>query len=112
MPPTPQAGDGPQVEAAAAGLAEGLRQRGVLRAFGAAASVPKRAYTLEELRLNKIQPEQFLAPTDTTLSGVRNVLQARGAAGRRRRAGHLLVWWWRRRPSPAGGVSAALDACA
>ena len=39
------------------------------------AQVPKRAYTLQELRLNKIQPEQLLAPTDSTLSGVRNVLQ-------------------------------------
>lgn len=37
--------------------------------------MPKRAYTLEELRLNKIQAEQFLAPQDTTLSGVRNVAQ-------------------------------------
>ncbi len=42
--------------------------------------VPKRAYTLEELRLNKIQPERFLSPTDNTLSGVRNVLQVRGVS--------------------------------
>lgn len=27
--------------------------------------MPKRSYTLEELRLNKIQPEQLLSPTDT-----------------------------------------------
>lgn len=37
--------------------------------------VPKRAYSLEELRLNRIQPERFLAPRDNTLSGVRNLLQ-------------------------------------
>jgi hypothetical protein len=43
--------------------------------------VPKRAYTLEELRLNRIQPEQFLAPSDATLSGVRNVLQGGYLAG-------------------------------
>lgn len=39
--------------------------------------VPKRAYSLQELRLNKIQPEQFLAPKDTTLSSVRNIVQVR-----------------------------------
>ncbi len=44
------------------------------------AQVPKRAYTLEELRLNKIQPERFLAPKDNTLSGVRNVLQVKATA--------------------------------
>lgn len=46
-----------------------------------AAQVPKRAYSLEELRLNRIQPEQFLAPKDGTLSGVRNVLQGGYLAG-------------------------------
>ncbi len=39
--------------------------------------VPKRAYSLQELRLNKIQPEQFLAPKDTTLGSVRNIVQVR-----------------------------------
>jgi len=43
--------------------------------------VPKRSYTLEELRLNKIQAEQLLSPTDETLSGVRTGLQAAGLAG-------------------------------
>lgn len=33
--------------------------------------MPKRSYSLEELRLNKIQTEQFLAPQDTMLAGVR-----------------------------------------
>ncbi|EFN53352.1 hypothetical protein CHLNCDRAFT_25833, partial [Chlorella variabilis] len=42
---------------------------------------PKRTYTLAELRLNKIQPEEFLAPTDSTLSGVRNVVQGGFLAG-------------------------------
>lgn len=44
--------------------------------------MPKRAYSLQELRLNKISPEQFLAPKDTTLSGVRNVVQVGGQAVR------------------------------
>lgn len=50
----PQAGDGPQVEAQAASLAADLHARGALRAFGGAAQVPKRTYSLEELRLNKV----------------------------------------------------------
>jgi hypothetical protein len=37
--------------------------------------VPKRIYTLEELRLNKIEPEKLLSPQDNTLGNVRNVLQ-------------------------------------
>lgn len=44
--------------------------------------MPKRAYTLEELRLNKIQTEKFLAPKDTTLSSVRNIVQVRACRGR------------------------------
>ena len=43
--------------------------------------IPKRSYTLEELRLNKIESEQLLSPTDDTLSGVRSSLQLGGLAG-------------------------------
>ena len=43
------------------------------------AQVPKRIYTLEEMRLNKVEPTALLSPTDDTLNGVRTVLQARGA---------------------------------
>ena len=42
----------------------------------AAAQVPKRIYTLEEMRLNKVEPTALLSPTDDTLNGVRTVLQA------------------------------------
>lgn len=63
------------------GLAGQLKASGVLRGFGAAQLVPKRAYTLEELRLNKIEPTAFLSPVDTTLSGVRTTLQAAFLAG-------------------------------
>lgn len=38
--------------------------------------VPKRQYTLEELRLNSIEAERLLSPTDNTLSTVRTALQA------------------------------------
>lgn len=37
--------------------------------------VPKRIYSLEELRLNKIEAERFLSPADETLNTVRTVLQ-------------------------------------
>lgn len=65
----------------AVALAEQLREEGTLRSFGAARSVPKRAYTLEELRLNKIEPTAFLSPQDTTLNGVRTILQLAYLAG-------------------------------
>jgi hypothetical protein len=44
--------------------------------------VPKRIYTLEEMRLNKVEPTALLSPTDDTLNGVRTVLQASGAQRR------------------------------
>jgi hypothetical protein len=39
--------------------------------------VPKRAYSLEELRLNNIEAERLLSPRDNTLSSVRTRLQVR-----------------------------------
>jgi hypothetical protein len=68
-------------DAGALSLAGALKASGVLRAFGAAQQVPKRAYTIEELRLNKIETREFLAPEDATLNGVRNLLQASFLAG-------------------------------
>lgn len=65
----------------AVAMAISLRDRGILRAFGTASQIPKRVYTLEELRLNKIETQNFLAPGDTTLNGVRNMLQAAFVAG-------------------------------
>lgn len=69
-------------EREALALVEALkgRPRG-LRAFGTARQVPQRSYTLEELRLNKIDTKGFLSPTDSTLSGVRRALQLSLAAG-------------------------------
>ena len=72
-----QAQEGEAGEAAALQLVAGLREQGVLRAFGGARQVPKRQYTLEDLRLNRIEPARFLSPTDNTLTTVRTVLQAR-----------------------------------
>ena len=72
-----QAQEGEAGEAAALQLVAGLREQGVLRAFGGARQVPKRQYTLEDLRLNRIEPARFLSPTDNTLTTVRTVLQVR-----------------------------------
>lgn len=72
--------EGPAAEGEATRLAASLAEQGLL-SFGRAQQVPKRTYSLAELRLNKIQPEQFLAPTDSTLSGVRNLLQGGFLAG-------------------------------
>lgn len=52
-----------------------LKEEGTLKAFGAAQQVPKRIYTLEELRLNQIEASKLLAPKDNTLNSVRNVAQ-------------------------------------
>ncbi len=43
----------------------------------AALQIPKRIYSLEELRLNKIEAEKFLSPKDDTLGTVRTILQVR-----------------------------------
>ena len=45
-----------------------------------AMQVPKRLYTLEELRLNDVRPEEFLSPEDSTLNTVRTVLQVKSGS--------------------------------
>ncbi|KIZ05461.1 hypothetical protein MNEG_2489 [Monoraphidium neglectum] len=55
--------------------------RGLLRAFGRARQLPKQQYSIEDLRLNKIEPEKLLAPNDESLNRVRNILQGAAAAG-------------------------------
>ncbi|KXZ55411.1 hypothetical protein GPECTOR_3g62 [Gonium pectorale] len=70
-----------RAEAAAVSLASRGRELGLLRGFGCGRPVPKRIYTLEELRLNRIEAEKLLSPKDTSLNAVRNVSQAAAAAG-------------------------------
>lgn len=43
--------------------------------------MPKRIYTIEELRLNKLEPEKLLSPTDVSLNTVRNIAQGTAATG-------------------------------
>ena len=46
-----------------------------MRGFGKGRQVPKRLYSLEDLRLNKIEPGQLLLPTDDTLGQLRTGFQ-------------------------------------
>jgi hypothetical protein len=50
-------------------------------AFGRARMLPKRDYSIDELRLNKIEPEKLLSPKDTSLIAVRNGAQLAALAG-------------------------------
>ncbi|CAI5998462.1 unnamed protein product [Closterium sp. NIES-64] len=49
--------------------------------------VPRRSYTIEELKLHYIDPARMLAPRDTTLAGVRQGGQLALLAG-------LIATWW------------------
>lgn len=71
----------PDAEAKALELIGKLKEAGVVKAYGGAQQIPKRLYTLEELRLNNLRPEEFLSPEDSTLNTVRTILQAGGLAG-------------------------------
>mmetsp|Transcript_8407 Transcript_8407/g.14414 ORF Transcript_8407/g.14414 Transcript_8407/m.14414 type:complete len:345 (+) Transcript_8407:113-1147(+) len=62
-------------------LAKNLKIQGVLRAYGSGRQVPKRSYTVEELRLNKIQTTSLLSPEDKSLKRVRSGMQAAFLSG-------------------------------
>ncbi|KAK3014117.1 hypothetical protein RJ639_007909 [Escallonia herrerae] len=54
---------------------------GGLRCFGAARQVPQRLYTLDELKLNGIEPSSLLSPVDTTLGSIERNLQLAAILG-------------------------------
>ena len=58
-----------------------MRNSAQLRGFGNGRLTPKRDYTLAEMRLNKVEPQAFLSPRDTTLEAVRTQAGAALAAG-------------------------------
>ena len=68
-------------EADAVALLRKAVEAGDVRGFGRAARVPRRQYTLADLRLNKIDPPAVLSPTDATLNGVRDKLTLFAGAG-------------------------------
>ena len=70
-----------------------LKQTGALRGYGAARLVPRRDYALSELKLNGIEAENLLSPTESTISGLRDVLG---------RAALVLVGGWVLSSHPSG----------
>ena len=70
-----------------------LKQTGALRGYGAARLVPRRDYALSELKLNGIEAEKLLSPTESTISGLRDVLG---------RAALVLVGGWVLSSHPSG----------
>ena len=51
-----------------------LAETGALRGFGNARAVPRRDYSLAELKLNDVEPEKLLSPTESTVSGLRDLI--------------------------------------
>ncbi|EFJ50337.1 hypothetical protein VOLCADRAFT_103923, partial [Volvox carteri f. nagariensis] len=70
-----------RAEAAAVAMAARGRELGLLRGFGAVRQVPKRLYSIEELRLNRVETEKLLSPKDTSLNAVRTQAQVAAALG-------------------------------
>lgn len=50
-----------------------LKASSAIRGFGAARLIPRRDYALSELKLNDIEAEKLLAPTESTISGLRDL---------------------------------------
>ena len=59
----------------ATSIAERLSAEGQLKGLGQGREIPKRLYTIEELRLNRIDTTALLSPEDSTLDGVQTQLQ-------------------------------------
>lgn len=54
-----QASGTPEDEAAAVALVRDYKAQRTIAAFSAGQQVPKRNYTIEELRLNNVEPEKY-----------------------------------------------------
>ena len=67
--------DSQQEQDAATQIVERLKGQGQVQGFGGASEVPKRLYTIEELRWNRIETTELLAPSDGTLNTVQTQLQ-------------------------------------
>ena len=70
-----------------------LKQAGDLRGYGGARLVPRRDYALSELKLNGIEAEKLLSPTESTISGLRDLIS---------RAMVVLVGGWVFAAHPSG----------
>ena len=67
--------------ASATKIVRELQEEGLLGAFSRAEGVPKRSYTLQDLRLNKIEPAALLSPTENYLEKVSTYCQRAYVAG-------------------------------
>jgi hypothetical protein len=56
-------------EAQAVDIVACMQSAGTLRGYGAARLVPRRDYALAELKLNGIEAEKLLSPTESTIAG-------------------------------------------
>eukprot|EP00240_Pyramimonas_obovata_P005931 CAMPEP_0118935528 /NCGR_PEP_ID=MMETSP1169-20130426/15691_1 /TAXON_ID=36882 /ORGANISM="Pyramimonas obovata, Strain CCMP722" /LENGTH=327 /DNA_ID=CAMNT_0006878577 /DNA_START=241 /DNA_END=1224 /DNA_ORIENTATION=+ len=72
---------GGKAEQEALDIVDTLRAADTWQGFGRGSGVPKRQYSLADLRLNNIEPEALLSPTDTTLEGVRKACTFAAVAG-------------------------------
>lgn len=63
-------------ETKAVALARELAARGALQGFGRGRRIQKQAFTLMDLRLNKIEAEKLLSPEDTQIAPAETAVQA------------------------------------
>ena len=70
-----------EYEDKAISLVTSARDAGLFVGFGRGLQIPKAIYSIQELRLNKIEPEKLLSPEDKSLNAVRNVTQGAALAG-------------------------------
>lgn len=70
-------GNSSESENSAVALLRSAIEEGVVVGFEGAQQVPKRDYTLAELKLNRIDASKLLSPVDNTVSTTRTALQVR-----------------------------------
>ena len=52
-----------------------LQSRGIVLGFEKAQQIPKRDYSLADLRLNKIETEKLLTPQNNTVNNTKSAMQ-------------------------------------
>jgi len=61
-------------EAEAVDIVACMQWEGRIRGYGAARLIPRRDYALSELKMNGIEAEKLLSPTESTISGLRDII--------------------------------------
>ncbi|GMH33016.1 hypothetical protein BSKO_00850 [Bryopsis sp. KO-2023] len=73
--------DSAESESSVVALLRSLAEEGVLLGFDGASQVPKRDYSLAELKLNNVDTTKLLAPEENTITSTRTALQVALTAG-------------------------------